>query len=202
MPRWRGSAAHRSPARATRARAARSARVDLTDDGESTAMNSTPVYARLGAPGEQVVEVVVDQGYRPQAIVARAGVPLRMVFRRSDDDACMDRIVFSSPHLERRLARGTTTTIVLPAQPAGEIRFTCGMGRYHGVIELRTEAASSISGVRSAVADGLRRGWHLVRRSAPPPVEQEAMAIVRARSAPGRNQRNRVRTRSRSGRET
>lgn len=148
-------------------------------------ISTQPVHARPSPRGEQVVEVVADHGYRPQSIVARAGVPLRLVFRRRDDDACMDRIVFSSPHLDRRLARGSATTIVLPAQPAGEIRFTCGMGRYHGEIELRAETSSSIAAVRGALSDGLRHGWRLIRGPVQPTVEQEAMATVRARFARG-----------------
>jgi Cu+-exporting ATPase len=115
------------------------------------------------ANGDQVVEVVVDRGYRPQSIVARAAVPLRLVFHRRDDDPCSDRIVFSSPHIDRRLARGTATTIVLPAQPAGEIRFTCGMGRYHGQIELRSDAPSLIDAMRADATAPLRRAWRLIR---------------------------------------
>lgn len=103
-----------------------------------------PVRARLDASGHQVVEVTVHGGYRPGAILARAGVPLRMVFRREDDDACSERVVFSAPRLERRLTPTGTTTIDLPAQPPGEIRFTCGMGRYRGHIQLVDERAPSL----------------------------------------------------------
>jgi hypothetical protein len=99
-------------------------------------MLEQPVRAQLDAGGRQVVEVTVRAGYRPGAILARAGVPLRIVFRREDDDVCTERIVFSAPRLERRLAPTGTTTIDLPPHPAGEIRFTCGMGRYRGHIEL------------------------------------------------------------------
>lgn len=144
-----------------------------------------PVHARLAGRGDQIIEVVVDHGYRPQSIVARAGVPLRLVFHRRDDDPCMDRIVFSSPHLDRRLARGAATTIALPAQPAGEIRFACGMGRYHGQIELRPETRSSFDGVREVAAGALRRGWRLVRGTVPPTAEETAAEIVRARFACG-----------------
>jgi plastocyanin domain-containing protein len=101
------------------------------------------VRARLEPTGHQVVEVTVHTGYRPSAILARAGLPLRIVFRREDDDACSERVVFSAPRLERRLAPTGTTTIDLPAQPPGEIRFTCGMGRYRGHIELVDEHAPS-----------------------------------------------------------
>ena len=97
------------------------------------------VVARLDAVGGQVVEVTVRRGYQPDSIRARAGLPLRIVFRREDDDACSERVVFSAPRLDRRLAATGLTTVDLAAQPPGEIRFTCGMGRYRGQIELVAE---------------------------------------------------------------
>jgi plastocyanin domain-containing protein len=107
-------------------------------------MLEQPVRARLDPDGRQVVDVVVDRGYHPDAIVARAGLPLRLVFRREDQDACSERVVFSSPHIDRRLAPTGVTTIELPAQSSGEVRFTCGMGRYRGRIELISQRAPSI----------------------------------------------------------
>jgi hypothetical protein len=95
-----------------------------------------PVRARLSTSGHQIVDVSVHRGYRPDSIRALAGMPLRIVFRRQDDDACSERVVFSEPRLDRRLSATGTTTIDLPGLPPGEIRFTCGMGRYRGRIEL------------------------------------------------------------------
>src|SRR6266545_6607026 len=94
------------------------------------------VRAQPDHDGHQVVEITVRAGYHPAAIVARAGLPLRLVFRRDDDDVCFERVVFSAPRLDRRLAPRGTTTIDLPAQSPGEIRFTCGTGRYRGRIGL------------------------------------------------------------------
>lgn len=145
------------------------------------------VHARLGSSVDQVVDLVADHGFRPQSIVASAGVPIRLVIQRRDDDPCMDRIVISSPHLDRRLARGAVTTVVLPGQPAGEIRFTCGMGRYHGQIELRPQARSSIAALRSTVGDVLRRGWRVIRGPIEPTVAREAREIVRAGFARARS---------------
>jgi hypothetical protein len=97
--------------------------------------HGSPVWAQ--PDGErQVVDVAVHAGYRPEAILARAGVPLRIRFSREDDDPCTERVVFSRPRVDRRLAMGRVTVVDLPAQPVGEIRFTCGMGRYRGRIEL------------------------------------------------------------------
>lgn len=102
-------------------------------------MLEQPVRAGFDSTGHQTVDVTVHGGYRPDSIRARAGEPLRIVFRRQDEDVCSERVVFSSPRLDRRLAAAGATTIDLPAQPPGEIRFTCGMGRYRGRIELVDE---------------------------------------------------------------
>ena len=99
--------------------------------------------AGLDPASRQVVTVTVRDGYRPQSIPARAGLPLRLIFDRQDDEPCSERVVFSSPRLERRLAPNGATVIDLPAQPPGEIRFTCGMGRYRGRIQLVDERGGS-----------------------------------------------------------
>jgi len=148
-------------------------------------MLAQPVRARYGPTDEQTVEVVVDHGYRPQTIVARAGVPLRLIFRRRDVDECTDRVVFSSPHIDRRLARGGATTVVLPAQPPGEVRFTCGMGRYHGQIQLRADRTSPFAEFRAAIGRRLQPIWEFIRGSNERTVAEDAMAILRARFARG-----------------
>jgi len=99
-------------------------------------MLEQPIRTRSDPNGHQVVEVTVHRGYQPDSIRAHAGVPLRIIFSREDDDACSERVVFSSPRLDHRLSATGATTIDLPAQPPGEIRFTCGMGRYRGHIEI------------------------------------------------------------------
>ena len=107
-------------------------------------MLAPPIRARMDDAGEQVVEITVDHGYRPHSIVARADIPLRMIFHREDDETCSERVVFSSPHLDRHLAPHAATTIILPPQPAGDVRFTCGMGRYRGQIELKRDTRQSL----------------------------------------------------------
>lgn len=101
--------------------------------------------ARRDPAGYQVVDVVVDRGYQPDAIQAAAGVPIRLVFHREDDDPCSERVVFSSPRIDRRLGATGTTTVELPGQPPGEVRFTCGMGRYRGRIQIVDSRRPSIS---------------------------------------------------------
>ena len=106
-------------------------------------MLDQPARAGTRSAGIRVVEVTVDGGYRPAVINARAGEPLRLVFHRLDGSECAERVVFSAPRLERHLAPAGTTVVDLPPQPPGEVRFTCGMGRFVGRIEL-TEAPGSV----------------------------------------------------------
>lgn len=102
--------------------------------------------------GHQVVDIVVDRGYRPDRIQARAGVPLRLVFHRFDDDPCFERVVFSAPRLDRYLSESDVTVVDLPGLAPGEVRFTCGLGRYRGRIEIRNaNARSVIAAIRGTV---------------------------------------------------
>ena len=109
----------------------------------------------VGDGMRQVIEIVVSDGYHPDHIEARAGVPIRLVFQRRDDHACTDRVVFSEPRLERRLAPYATTIIDLPPAGGREIRFTCGMGQYRGRIELLSPQASGVgTRIRALSAHG------------------------------------------------
>jgi hypothetical protein len=80
---------------------------------------------------------------------------------------------------------GATTTVELPAQPSGEIRFTCGMGRYHGQISLRARAGSPLGELGTALARALMPVWRIVRGRQEPTVVDEALAILRVRFARG-----------------
>ena len=116
-------------------------------------MSDQPVRARIDDSGRQVAEVTIRGGYVPTVILARPGLPIRLVFRRDDDDVCTERVIFSPPRVERRIAAFGTTTIDLPGRPPGEVRFTCGMGRYRGRIEVEADRPTSIvARVRSGAA--------------------------------------------------
>lgn len=117
-------------------------------------MTASLSRASLVGPGLQIVHITVRDGYRPGTIMARAGVPLRLVFHRDEDAPCSERVVFSSPHLDRHLAPHGATVVELPAQAPGEVRFTCAMGRYRGLIRLRDEQPTHKKEIARA-----RRRW-------------------------------------------
>ena len=105
-------------------------------DTDPLAETASGAATSAASATRQTLAVAVDHGYRPSRLRARAGTPLRLVFTRSDSDPCTERVVFSNPHLERRLAPAAATVVDLPPLPPGEIRFTCAMGRYRGQIDV------------------------------------------------------------------
>ena len=70
----------------------------------------------LDDTGRQVVHIEVGTGYQPAVVTVRPGAPIRLVFDRVDDNPCTERVIFSAPRLERRLASSGSTSVDLPEQ--------------------------------------------------------------------------------------
>ena len=96
--------------------------------------------------GAREVEVVVDQGYQPARIEAAPGERLRLRFLRRDYGGCTREVVFPTLGLRRELPTGRPVTVDLPALPAGETPFECGMGMVRGAVVVR--AAPTAAGSR------------------------------------------------------
>lgn len=109
------------------------------------ALRTSRLSGTIGPGRRATVHIVVADGYHPDHIAVAEGVPLRLVFHRDENHPCSDKVVFSAPRLERRLAPRATTVVDLPPLWGTDIRFTCGMGRYRGRIELVPAADSSTS---------------------------------------------------------
>src|SRR5512132_2469525 len=86
--------------------------------------------------GVQEVRVTVKGGYSPDAIRARTGVPLRIVFDRQEDGDCSSRVVFADLALSRYLAPFEQTTVEFTPTRPGTFGFACGMNMLHGTLEV------------------------------------------------------------------
>lgn len=86
--------------------------------------------------GGQTVEIVVSGGYKPDVIVAKKGVPLRLVFDRRETNPCSDEIVISDFGIRRALPPHQKTEIEILPRRVGEIPFSCGMNMLHGKIRV------------------------------------------------------------------
>ncbi len=95
-----------------------------------------PVATAAGASGSQEVTIVVAGGYTPDLVVARRGVPLRMIFDRRETSPCSDEIVLPDFGIRRSLPAHAKTVIEIQPDRAGEFPFSCGMNMLHGTIRV------------------------------------------------------------------
>jgi plastocyanin domain-containing protein len=85
-----------------------------------------------GGPQQRLV--VVRGGYRPDVIHARAGEPIRIVFRREETAHCSERVVFPAFGTSAMLPRGEEVVVELPPAPPGTYEFTCALNMLHGTL--------------------------------------------------------------------
>ncbi len=93
--------------------------------------------AVLGSSGFQEAMILVKGGYRPDLIVADAGVPIRLMFLRTESGACSERVIFADFHKSIELPEGKNVSLDLPATTVGEYPFQCGMGMLRGKLVIR-----------------------------------------------------------------
>ena len=88
--------------------------------------------AAAAAGGVQEVTIIVRGGYEPARVVAKKGVPLRLVFDRRETSSCSEEVVISDFGVRKYLPANERTAIDITPREAGSYDFTCGMGMLHG----------------------------------------------------------------------
>lgn len=98
--------------------------------GAAQASHQAPV----AVPPNAVKIAIGSAGFQPAQLKAEAAGPVTLAVTRDAQPNCGNKIVFPALGIARDLPLGATVIIELPALPAGELRFTCGMGMYKGLI--------------------------------------------------------------------
>jgi plastocyanin domain-containing protein len=97
-----------------------------------------PVGQRQSSPDVQTAKVVVgDQGFEPDKLSFRAGVPARVTFTRTSDKTCGTEIGFPSMSIKRTLPLNEPVVIEFTPAKAGDVGFVCGMGMFKGIVVVR-----------------------------------------------------------------
>jgi plastocyanin domain-containing protein len=98
---------------------------------------SKPAETAMGPDGVQTVKVVVQGGYQPNHIVAKADKPLRIEFYRDEDPgahSCVEELAIPEENVKIHLpARESQIVEIKPHKP-GEMTFQCGMDMVQGKI--------------------------------------------------------------------
>jgi hypothetical protein len=107
--------------------------------GQASAMSEASAgFVRTDGSGVQTITVwALDRGYRPSALVARAGLPTVLVVRTRETRGCTRAFTIPGRGLERMLPVTGETRIPLGAPDPGLLRYICASGHYPGGITFR-----------------------------------------------------------------
>lgn len=82
--------------------------------------------------GEQVFAVLVKGVYAPDTLRAKVGRPVRIDFRREEDNDCSRFVNFSDFKIRQELPQNKTVSVKFTPHKKGEYLFTCDMSMYRG----------------------------------------------------------------------
>lgn len=77
---------------------------------------------------------VTKDGFTPEEITFKKGMPLKLAFFRADEENCADQIVFKELNITRNLPAGQVVLVDIPTEQEKVFTFTCGMNMYKGQI--------------------------------------------------------------------
>ncbi|KAB8288664.1 ATPase [Bifidobacterium ramosum] len=100
--------------------------------------------------GMQTATITVKGGYSPAVIEMQAGTPITLTFDRQETGECTSHVVFGDLALDAMLPGNVRTDVQLPALPAGEYPFACGMNMVHGLLRVTGDGGSETANVGSA----------------------------------------------------
>lgn len=100
---------------------------------DGAAGDATP--ARM-EDGVQVVEITAgSMGYRPERVRVQAGVPVRLVMRRTTASQCLEQVQIPELGIERTdLPMNEPVTFEFTPEETGTFQFVCGMDMQHGTV--------------------------------------------------------------------
>jgi plastocyanin domain-containing protein len=106
------------------------------DDHSDHQAGAAEGTAAAATDGRVAVEVGA-RGYTPNRVQAKAGEPLTLVFTRTTDKGCGDKLVIASHDIKRDLPLNQPVEVTFTPKETGELTFTCGMGMYDGKVVVR-----------------------------------------------------------------
>lgn len=84
----------------------------------------------------EVTSIVVDGGYKPNAIKIKNGQSTTLTFLRKDPNPCLEEIVFPEFKIKEFLPVEKEVSITITPTKPGIFGFHCGMNMFHGRIEV------------------------------------------------------------------
>mgnify|MGYP001582757414 CR=1 FL=1 len=82
----------------------------------------------------EMIDVIVDGGYKPAAIRVKKGKTTTLKIKRRDPNSCLEEIVLPDFKIKKFLPLNKEIEISITPKVEGEYGFHCGMNMYHGKI--------------------------------------------------------------------
>jgi plastocyanin domain-containing protein len=101
------------------------------------ALAGVGVACREGGSGGEVAVTVGRNGFEPWRIPARKGTQLVLVVTRTSEETCATELVIPEAGVNVPLPLGKAVRVVLTPGRTGELRFSCAMRMFGGVIDVR-----------------------------------------------------------------
>jgi plastocyanin domain-containing protein len=92
---------------------------------------------KANSRGVQEVNVTVKGGYAPDRIEVQQGRPVRLNFRREENNSCTEQVVFSDFNITKNLPQGETVPVEFTPEKSGEFSFHCAMNMVRGKLIVR-----------------------------------------------------------------
>ena len=80
------------------------------------------------------VDIIVDGGYSPGAILIAKDKTVRINFIRKDPSSCLEEVILADFKLRKQLPLNQKVIVELTPHKSGEFTYTCAMNMYHGKI--------------------------------------------------------------------
>lgn len=71
-----------------------------------------------------------DKGFSPSSVTVQKGAKATLVFTRTTDDTCANKVVFPELKIEKDLPKNTPVKIDIPTDKEQKLTFQCGMAMY------------------------------------------------------------------------
>ncbi len=93
-------------------------------------------YAFINDDGMQETTITIKDGYHPNTVVVKKGIPMRLKFDLQEK-GCTDKVMLKTFKVEQKLEPFKITTIEFTPDSAGTFTFSCPMEMIEGTLVVK-----------------------------------------------------------------
>ena len=86
--------------------------------------------------GKMIQISVTEKGFEPSALTVKKGEPITLVVTRKTDKTCAKEIVIDEEGIDAKLPLNEAVKVTFTPKKSGEIKYTCGMKMFGGVLKV------------------------------------------------------------------